>query len=78
MNYTATFKSEETLINAYGEGNAFLVWVMGLYLDVSNLQDLADENLTDQGDDKKIDFLRIDYERQKICCSRLLQQKTER
>ena len=66
MNYTTTFKSEEALINTYGEGNAFLVWVMGLYIDVSNLQDLADENLTDQGDDKKIDFLRIDFERQKI------------
>lgn len=66
MSYTTTFKTEEALIDVYGEGNAFLVWVMGLYLDMSNLQDLADESLTDQYDDKKIDFLRIDYERQKI------------
>ena len=64
--YINSFKSETQLIRDYGEGNAFLIWVMGLYLDYSDLNDLADECLTDQGDDKKIDFLRIDDDRQKI------------
>ena len=66
MDYITTFKSEARLIKDYGEGNAFLIWVMGLYLDYSDLIELADDCLTDQGDDKKIDFLCIDDERQKI------------
>lgn len=66
MNYISAFKSETQLIKDYGENNAFLIWVMGLYLDYSDLCELADESLTDQTDDKKIDFLRIDNERQKI------------
>ena len=64
--YFSTFKSETNLIKSYGEGNAFLIWVMGLYLDCSDLAELGDECLTDQYDDKKIDFLRLDDERQKI------------
>lgn len=64
--YINTFKSETALIENYGEGNAFLIWVMGLYLDCSDLAALGDESLTDQFDDKKIDFLRIDDERRKI------------
>ena len=66
MDYISTFKAETQLINDYGEGNAYLIWVMGLYLDFSNLNELGEECLTDQSDDKKIDFLRIDEERQKI------------
>ena len=66
MDYITTFKAETQLINDYGEGNAYLIWVMGLYLDYSNLNELGEECLTDQSDDKKIDFLRIDEERQKI------------
>lgn len=66
MDYISTFKAETQLINDYGEGNAYLIWVMGLYLDYSNLNELGEECLTDQSDDKKIDFLRIDEERQKI------------
>ena len=66
MDYISTFKAETQLINDYGEGNAYLIWVMGLYLDFSNLNELGEECLTDQSDDKKIDFLRIDEDRQKI------------
>ena len=66
MDYINSFKSETKLIANYGEGKAFLVWVMGLYLDYSDLDELADMSLTDQCDDKKIDFLHIDDERQKI------------
>lgn len=66
MDYINTFKSEDKLIANYGEGNAFLVWVMGLYLDYSDLDELVDKSLTDQGDDKKIDFLHIEEERQKL------------
>lgn len=66
MDYISTFKTESKLIANYGEGNAFLVWVMGLYLDYSDLDELAEMSLTDQGDDKKIDFLHVDDELQKI------------
>ena len=66
MFYVDNFKNEAKLIKEYGEGNAFLLWVMGLYLDYSDLQELGEECLTDQYDDKKIDFLRIDGERQKL------------
>ncbi len=64
--YIKTFKAETQLISEYGEGNAYLIWIMGLYLNHSDLYELGEECLTDQYDDKKIDFLRIDDERQKI------------
>lgn len=66
MDYISSFKTETRLIDNYGEGNAFLVWVMGLYLDISDLQTLADESLTDDYGDKKIDFLRVDVDLHKI------------
>ncbi|MDD3014714.1 MAG: AIPR family protein [Candidatus Gastranaerophilales bacterium] len=54
------------MIEKYGINKAYLVWVMGLYLDYSELNELADESLTDDTNDKKIDFIRIDYDNKKI------------
>lgn len=62
MNYLDKFETETTLISRYTKDKAFLVWSMGLYLDVQDLETLADENLTDNADDHGIDFLRFDEE----------------
>ena len=66
MNYIEAFKEEKELISIYSANMAFPVWAMGLYLDNSDLLTLASENLTDSGDDKKIDFLRVDTDLRKI------------
>lgn len=60
MSYIDSFLSETSLIENLGKSNAYLIWVMGLYLDESDLEKLTADCLTDEGDDKKIDFLRID------------------
>ena len=60
MRYYDKFKTETELISRYTEDKAFLVWAMGLYLDVQDLEAMADDNLTDKGDDHGIDFLRYD------------------
>lgn len=60
MEYIKAFEGEDALIAQYGKNKFFTVWAMGLYLDTSDLLQLAQESLTDNGDDKKIDFLRFD------------------
>lgn len=62
MQYHDKFKTETALISRYTEDKAFLVWAMGLYLDVQDLESMADDNLTDNGDDHGVDFLRYDEE----------------
>lgn len=64
--YLDIFKSSTPLIEKYGINKAYLIWVMGLYLDYSDLNELADESLTDDTDDKKIDFIKIDTDNKKI------------
>lgn len=60
MQFHDKFKTETALISRYTEDKAFLVWAMGLYLDVQDLESMADDNLTDNGDDHGVDFLRYD------------------
>ena len=62
MLYHDRFETETGLISQYTKNKAFIVWAMGLYLDVQDLEQLADDNLTDNGDDHGIDFLRFDEE----------------
>ena len=62
MEYLDSFRSEMSLITNYGANSAFIVWSMGLYLNTSDLNQLATDCLTDCPGDKKIDFLRIDTE----------------
>jgi len=62
MRYYEKFKTETDLISRYTEDKAFLVWAMGLYLDVQDLESMADDNLTDNGNDHDIDFLRYDMD----------------
>lgn len=62
MQYIEKFRTETALIGCYTESKAFIVWSMGLYLDVQDLEQLASDNLTDKFDDHGIDFLRYDEE----------------
>lgn len=62
MQYHDKFETEVGLISRYTKDKAFLVWAMGLYLDVQDLESMADDNLTDNGDDHGVDFLRYDDE----------------
>lgn len=66
MDYLDYFRNEKRLIDELGESKAYLVWVMSLYLDESNLEELTDNNLTDDSDDKKIDFIRLDLNKRKL------------
>ena len=60
MQYHDKFETEIGLISRYSADKAFLVWAMGLYLDIQDLESMADENLTDNCNDHGIDFLRYD------------------
>lgn len=62
MQYHEKFETETILISRYSVDKAFLVWTMGLYLDIQDLEAMADDNLTDNGGDHGIDFLRYDEE----------------
>ena len=66
MNHLNAFKANKALIEKYGIGNAHLIWVMGLYLDYPDIEELGSECLTDQGNDKKIDFIKLDLDNKKI------------
>ena len=60
MRYYEKFETEIGLISNYTKDKAFLVWAMGLYLDIQDLEAVANDNLTDNGNDHGIDFLRYD------------------
>lgn len=62
MDIIPEFQREAALISTYSENKAFIVWAMGLYLNESELMQLASDNLTDCTEDKKIDFIKIDSE----------------
>ena len=66
MDYLDYFKNEKKIIDEIGENKAYIVWVMSLYLDDSNLEELIEDNLTDVVNDKKIDFIRLDLEKRKL------------
>ena len=61
MNYIEKFKAETGLINKLGEGNAYLCWVMALYLDRNDVMGLATDDLTDGKNDKKMDAGKIKF-----------------
>lgn len=60
MEYIKAFESETALIAQYGKDKFFTVWAMGMYLDTSDLAQLAQDNLTDCNGDKKIDFMKYE------------------
>lgn len=66
MTHTSIFRTQTELISKFGEGNAHLIWVLSMYLDFPNAIQLGSESLTDGSDDKKIDFIRIEKDLNKI------------
>ena len=66
MQHINSFKTNQDLIKKYGENKAYLIWVLSLYLDFPDRFSLGEESLTDGTDDKKIDFIRLDFDAKKI------------
>lgn len=57
---------QSSLVTAFGNGNAHLIWVMSMYLDVPDTMQLGIDSLTDGPNDKKLDFLYLDAENRRI------------
>lgn len=66
MAYEDAFHANTALLKALGEGNAHLIWALGLYLEEPDLEALASEALTDGPSDKKIDFIYLDRDTKRI------------
>ncbi|MFQ4146011.1 hypothetical protein [Chlorogloeopsis sp. ULAP02] len=66
MIYLNAFKANTSLIQNFGEGNAYLAWAMALYLDCPDMEQLAINSLTDDSNDKKIDFIHLDWDMKRI------------
>ena len=60
------FKKSTALISKLGEEKAYIVWVMGRYLEESDLEALAATALTDGPNDKKIDFICLDRDEKRL------------
>lgn len=65
MHHLNEFNKHISLKEKYGS-NAYMLWVLGLYLDEPDLDALAARSLTDGGNDKCLDFIEIDKSGQKI------------
>lgn len=65
MHHQTEFNKHISLKSKYGS-NAYMLWVLGLYLDEPDLDALAARSLTDGGNDKCLDFIEIDKTGQKI------------
>jgi hypothetical protein len=66
MDYLKAFKANTGLIEKFREGNAYLAWSMALYLDYPDAEQLAADSLTDDGNDKKIDFIYLDWDSKRL------------
>lgn len=69
MSCLEAFKKEENLISEFGEGNAYLVWAISLYMDFSNPFSVGAESLTDGPNDRKIDFLKVEIDNKRVICA---------
>lgn len=58
--------NKHTALKAKYGSNAYMLWVLGMYLDEPDLEALAGRSLTDGGNDKCLDFIEIDKTGQKI------------
>lgn len=65
MHHITEFNKNTLLKDKYKD-NAYMLWVLGLYLDEPDLDALAGRSLTDGGNDKCLDFIEIDKTGQKI------------
>jgi len=56
MHHLVEFQKRAALRKKYGS-NAYMLWVLGLYLDEPDLDALASRSLTDGSNDKGMDFV---------------------
>lgn len=66
MLHLDAFNGETKLHAQFGRGNAHLVWVMSMYLDEPDPRQLGVDCLTDQPNDKKLDFVYLDADARRI------------
>lgn len=66
MLHTDDYQTQEKLHKAFGIGNGHLVWVMSMYLDEPDPEQLGIDCLTDQPDDKKLDFIFLDRDGRRV------------
>jgi hypothetical protein len=59
------FSKQDGLIKKFGESNAYLLWSLSMYLDNGDADELASA-LTDQPNDKKIDFIFVDLDEKRL------------
>jgi len=60
------FKAQGKLKKRFGVGNAHLVWVMSMYLDEPDPEQLGVDCLTDHPNDKKLDFIFLDQDGRRV------------
>lgn len=78
MSYLNAFQANGGLIARLGEGNAYLAWVMALYLEEPDIDALASEAITDGPNDKKIDFIYLDKDAKRIIFAQGFLSKSKR
>jgi hypothetical protein len=64
--YIDAVRTNTSLVTRIGEGNAHLIWALGLYLEEPDLENLASESLTDGPDDKKLDFVWLERDSKRL------------
>ncbi|WP_167517595.1 MULTISPECIES: AIPR family protein [Achromobacter] len=66
VHHTDDFATQADLHGQFGMGNAHLIWVMSMYLDQPDPIELGVNALTDQPDDKKLDFVYLDRDERRL------------
>src|SRR4051812_37904258 len=66
MNHKLAFQDQTELIKKFGESEAYLIWVVSMYLDHPDSEELGSLALTEGTDDKKIDLITIDRDHNRI------------
>lgn len=69
VKHFTAFMQQEQIIKQIGKSNAYLVWVMSMYLDEPDIEKITADCLTDGNDDKKIDFIYSDQESKRLVFS---------
>ena len=66
MLHLEEFDRQTSLHQRFGRGNAHLVWVMSMYLDEPDPEQMGVDCLTDQPNDKKLDFVYLDQDGRRV------------
>lgn len=65
LHHKKAYEARTELISKY-KHNSYMLWALGLYLDESDIDSLAERSLTDGGGDKCADFMEIDLSERRI------------